>query len=83
MAPESSAVIDVRVLTTHDAEEIDATIRSLTATTPGTSLTVEGGMGRPPLERTERNQALYTQAVGVAHDMGLELLSKNSGDYAK
>ncbi len=79
VAPESSAVIDVRVLTTQDAESIDATIRSLTATTPGTSLTVEGGMGRPPLERTERNQALYQEAVGVAHEMGLDLPEATAG----
>jgi glutamate carboxypeptidase len=79
VAPESSAVIDVRVLTTQDAEAIDATIRSLTATTPGTSLTVEGGMGRPPLERTDRNQALYHQAVGVAARMGLDLPEATAG----
>lgn len=79
VAPESSAVIDVRVLTTQDAEAIDATIRSLTATTPGTSLTVEGGMGRPPLERTERNQALYAKAVGVADEMGLDLPQATAG----
>ncbi len=79
IAPESSAVIDVRVLTSADAEAIDEQIRSLTTTTPGTSLTVEGGMGRPPLERTPRNAALFEQAVRVAGDMGLSLPEATAG----
>lgn len=79
IAPESSAVIDVRVLTTHDAEQVDAAIRALTPSTPGTSLTVDGGMGRPPLERTERNAALYSQATEVAASMGLDLPEATAG----
>jgi glutamate carboxypeptidase len=79
VAPQSSAVVDVRVLTTEDAEAVDAAIRSLRARTPGTSLTVEGGMGRPPLERTERNRSLYEQAVGVAAGMGLDLDEATAG----
>jgi glutamate carboxypeptidase len=79
IAPESSAVIDVRVLTTDDAEQVDAAIRSLQASTPGTSLTVEGGMGRPPLERTARNAALYEQATVVAERMGIDLPEATAG----
>ena len=79
VAPTSSAVIDVRVLTAADAVVIDEEIRSITTTTPGTSLTVEGGMGRPPLERTPRNAALYTAAVDVAADMGLDLPEATAG----
>lgn len=79
IAPESSAVIDVRVLTSEDAETVDAAIRALQPTTPGTSLSVDGGMGRPPLERTERNAALYDQAVAVAADMGLALPEATAG----
>ncbi len=79
IAPESSAVIDVRVLTSEDAETVDAAIRALQPTTPGTSLSVDGGMGRPPLERTERNAALYDQAVAVAAEMGLALPEATAG----
>lgn len=79
VAPTSSAVIDVRVLTAADAVAIDEEIRSITTTTPGTSLTVEGGMGRPPLERTPRNAALYAAAVDVAGDMGLDLPEATAG----
>lgn len=79
IAPESSAVIDVRVLTAADADRVDAEIRALQPTTPGTSLTVDGGMGRPPLERTERNQEFYALAVQVGDSMGLELTEATAG----
>ncbi len=79
IAPESSAVIDVRVLTTQDAEQVDAAIRGLTATTPGTSLSIDGGMGRPPLERTGRNASLYEQATHLADAMGMDLPEATAG----
>jgi len=79
VAPQSSAVVDVRVLTTDDAEQVDAAIRGLAAATPGTSLSIEGGMGRPPLERTARNVALYEQAAGLAETMGIDLSEATAG----
>lgn len=36
-------------------------------------------MGRPPLERTPRNAALYAAAVDVAGDMGLDLPEATAG----
>jgi glutamate carboxypeptidase len=79
VAPHSSAVVDVRALTTQDAEHVDAAIHALQASTPGTSLTIEGGMGRPPLERTARNAALYEHASEVAAAMGLPLTEATAG----
>lgn len=79
VAPESSAVVDVRVLTAAEADEVDAAIRALAPVTPGTSLTVEGGMGRPPLERTERNQELFARAHGLADAMGFDLPEATAG----
>jgi glutamate carboxypeptidase len=79
VAPESSAVVDVRVLTAQDAREIDTAIRGLSAQTPGTSVTVDGGMGRPPLERTARNIALYGRARQVAAAMHLDLPEATAG----
>jgi len=55
VAPESRAVIDVRVLTAADATRIEAAIHGLKAATPGVSLRIEGAIGRPPMEPTEAN----------------------------
>jgi glutamate carboxypeptidase len=79
IAPESTAVVDVRVPTQADAELIEIRIRSLTVETPGTTIEVEGGIGRPPLERTKRNRALWESARGVAQRLGIELKDGTAG----
>jgi len=73
VAPESRAVVDVRTRTLADAAAVDAAIRTLTPVTPGTALTVEGGLGRPPLEATPRNQALFATAQRLAAGIDLPL----------
>ncbi len=79
VAPQSSAVVDVRVLNEADAVRVDAAIRGLEPSTPGTTVAVDGGMGRPPLERTTRNEALYAAAVDVATTFGVELPQDTAG----
>lgn len=79
IAPESTAIVDVRVPTQGDAELIESRIRSLTVETPGTAIEVEGGIGRPPLERTKRNRALWESAREVALLLGIELKDGTAG----
>lgn len=71
VAPESRAVVDVRTRTVADAQAIDAAIRALAPVTPGTTLHVEGGPGRPPLEATPRNRVLFESARRLARSIGL------------
>jgi glutamate carboxypeptidase len=79
IAPESTAVVDVRVLTQGDADRIESCIRALTAETPGIAIEVEGGLGRPPLERTERNRPLWESARALAGELGIELRDGTAG----
>jgi len=79
VAPHSEAVVDVRVLNTEDAERVDAAIRALEPTTPGTSIDVNGGFGRPPMVRSERNAALFEQARRIAAQLGMELREVTAG----
>jgi len=74
VAPESRAVVDVRTRTTAEAERVDAAIRALRPVTAGTTLSVEGGLGRPPLEPTPRNTTLFQTArvLGSRVDLALE-----------
>jgi glutamate carboxypeptidase len=74
VAPESRAVVDVRTRTIADAGRVDAAIRAIRAVTAGTALSVEGGLGRPPLEPTPRNQTLFeaARALGARVDLELE-----------
>jgi len=79
VAPESRAVVDVRTRSQADAVAVDAAIRRLQPATPGTSLAVDGGPGRPPLEATPRNRALFTTARRLATGIGLDLQSGLAG----
>lgn len=79
IAPEADCEVDVRVLTKEDGEEVEARIRGLTMTLPGTSLEIEGGFQVPPLEKTPRNMALWKAALGAAGELGMELEEDTAG----
>lgn len=69
----AAASVDLRVVTEAAAEELDAALRALTPRTPGTTVTVTGGINRPPMERTAATGAWYDRAVAVAGALGEEL----------
>jgi glutamate carboxypeptidase len=79
IAPQSKAVIDVRVATQADAERIEQAIHALEPQTPGVSLSIEGYIGRPPLEPTPANRALWQRAREIAHELDLELTEGLAG----
>jgi len=79
VAPESRAVVDVRVATQADAERIDAAIKGLEPRLTGTVLQVEGAIGRPALEPTERNRKLWELAHDLGRQIGLELVEGTAG----
>ena len=79
VAPESRAIIDVRVLTRDDAERIENAIHGLEAKTPGVSLEIVGAIGRPPMERTEQNQRLWCIAQELAGHLDLDLEQGTAG----
>ena len=73
IAPESQAIVDVRVPDSIEAERITAAIHGLEPATKGVSLKVEKSLERAPLERTPRNQALWQLALEAARDLDLEI----------
>jgi glutamate carboxypeptidase len=79
VAPESSAVVDVRVPTAEDARRVEAEILGLEPVTPGVKVRVEGGMGRPPMERTPRNRTLWERARRLGAGLGVELEEATAG----
>lgn len=81
VAPESTALIDVRVPTTDDAEEITRKIFALESENPEVEIHVSGKVGRPPMEPTPRNRELWKQAksAGELLDLSLEEASAGGG----
>jgi glutamate carboxypeptidase len=79
VAPESKAVVEVRVPTIAAGAEMEGAILGLTAETPGVRLEVKGGMGRPPMEPTAGNRRLVRQAQAAAEALGLEIGEGTAG----
>jgi glutamate carboxypeptidase len=73
IAAHSSAVVDVRVPTIADGDRIERLIHGIEPETPGVRLRIEGAIGRPSMESTPRNEALWAQAAAAADQLGFEL----------
>ena len=79
VAPESKAVVDVRVLNDADGKLITNKIMVLKPFLPNVQLTIEGGIGRPPMEKTPRNQELWKIAEQHGRELGIDLEQATSG----
>ena len=79
IAPHSSAVVDVRVPTVESGRAIEKTIHAIEPTTPGVRLHIEGRIGRPSMEATPRNIALWRMAKELGSELGLELRPSRAG----
>jgi len=79
IAPESRAIIDVRVQTQEDARRIEESIHTLQPVTPGITLEIEGRIRRPPMEHTPRNQRLWEMAKQIGRSINLELAAGAAG----
>lgn len=67
------AVVDVRFTTRAEAERVDAALRSLEPVLAGARLELEGGINRPPMERSSGVAELFDRAreLAAAHDWEL------------
>ncbi len=79
IAAESRAVIDVRVHNNKDAKLITKEILSLKPINKDVELFVEGYFGRPPMEKTIRNQKLWQTAKNLGELIDLELEESTAG----
>jgi len=79
VAEDARAVIDVRATTGADAARLDLALRRLAPVDPRTTLTISGGIDRPPLERTDQVIRLYQKARAVASELGLTLDEGSTG----
>lgn len=73
VAPKASAVVDARVPTLAAAAEVEKAIHGLEPVGEGVSIEVEGSFGRPPMEATGRNRALFERAQTLAAVLGFEV----------
>jgi glutamate carboxypeptidase len=79
VAPNSSALVDVRVQSEEEARRVKEAILGLEPVTPGVAMRVEGGIGRPPMKRTPRNRALWKTAGRLGEKIGVKLEEATAG----
>ena len=69
----AEAEVDVRFLSMAEAERIDREIRSLTPFDNRVQIAVNGGINRPPMERTDAVVSLFEKARSVAASFDYEI----------
>ena len=79
VAAEAEAEIDVRIARSADAARIDRKFRNLRVRDRGCVLQVEGGMNRPPMERSRGTVALFHRAATLARQIGFTLEEAATG----
>ena len=73
VAPEATALVDVRAPNEAAANAVAHAIRSLEPAGHGTTVTVRADAARPPMQATDRNRALFRRAQRLARELGLRV----------
>jgi len=79
VAAEAEIEIDVRFNCTKEAQRVDELMSSLQSFDERVQLTVQGGINRGPLERTEAVVKLYQHAREIAACLGFDLGEQSVG----
>lgn len=79
IAAEAFVEVDVRIAAMADAAGIDAALHALRCEDDACTLTVSGGINRPPMERSDGTVRLYETARTLARGLGFELKEASTG----
>ena len=76
---EAYAQVDLRMPTIADADELVPKILGLKSRSEGVTVTVVGGLNRPPYEKGNAVAALFEHAKALAADIGFDLVDTFTG----
>jgi glutamate carboxypeptidase len=79
VAAEAQADIDIRIVKPSDARKLDHKFRSLRPHDKRCEVTIEGGLNRPPMERSRQGKALFKKAVSLGKKLGIKLEESETG----
>ncbi|MGC2163573.1 MAG: M20 family metallopeptidase [Silvibacterium sp.] len=79
VAAEAWAEVDARIVRASDFSRLDRRFKKLRVQDKGCVLNVEGGLNRPPMERTRATVVLYRRAATLAAAMGFDLHEAATG----
>lgn len=73
VSAHASAEVDVRIARAADFSRLDRKLSGLRVQDKKCVMKIEGGLNRPPMERTKATAALYGRAAEIAAQMGFTL----------
>ena len=79
VAGEARIEVDARAVRLRDAETVDRKLRALRPVDKRCQVRVEGGLNRPPMERTKAIAGLFKQAQQIGTKLGLTLEESSTG----
>jgi glutamate carboxypeptidase len=79
IAAHCKAEVDARVVSMEDAARLEQMFRELRTKDAACTLRVEGGINRPPMERSAGTVGLFQRAQRLAAEIGLELNEASTG----
>ena len=79
VAEKAELKVDLRVKTAMAADRVIPKILGLVPVDPRVTVSVKGGLNRPPMERDPKNLALFQLAKAVGRAMGIELAESGTG----
>jgi glutamate carboxypeptidase len=79
VAAEAEVLVDIRIERLKDFVALDKKFRSLKPVDPRCRIEVEGGLNRPPMERTRAVSEKFKLARKLAAELGLDLEEASTG----
>ncbi len=79
VAAEARVEVDIRVAREKDAPALDKKFRALKPVDKRCTIAVEGGLNRPPMERSAGVRQLFQTAKALASQIGVELEESATG----
>jgi glutamate carboxypeptidase len=79
VAADAHAEVDIRIAKAKDAAALDKKFRSLRPFDKRCSIHVDGGLNRPPMERTPAIRELFKTARACAKELGVVLQESATG----
>jgi glutamate carboxypeptidase len=79
VAAEARIEVDARAVRMQDTETVDRKLKALRPVDKRCKVQVEGGLNRPPMERTKAIARLFTQAQEIGTQLGLTLEESSTG----
>ena len=73
IAAEATAGVDLRIARKADGAVMERKVRGLRPVNPKCRIEIEGGINRPPMERTKQVVALFELARKIARELGFSL----------